>query len=76
MITKTPRLTILMVAMMTVLGTAGGPIAAFATAYGGNNDDGSNSTSTSLADRITEDVDGIIDEEIGDIDVELPTIPP
>jgi Ca2+-binding RTX toxin-like protein len=36
MITKTPRLTILMVAMMTVLGT-GAPIAALATAYGGNN---------------------------------------
>lgn len=36
MITKTPRLTILMVAM-TILGT-GGPIVAFATAYGGNND--------------------------------------
>jgi hypothetical protein len=36
MITKTPRLTILMVAM-TALGT-GGPAAAFATAYGDNND--------------------------------------
>jgi hypothetical protein len=45
MITKTPRLTILMVAMMTVLGT-GRPIAAFATTYGVNNGD-----DDSLADR-------------------------
>jgi Ca2+-binding RTX toxin-like protein len=67
MITKAPRFTILIVAM-TVLGTSG-PIAAFATAYGGNED--------SLADRITEDVDRIIEEEVGDIDVdELPTITP
>jgi Ca2+-binding RTX toxin-like protein len=77
MITKTPRLTILMVAM-TVLGT-GGPIAAFATAYGGNED--------SLADRINEDVDRIVTETFNDVDTftqdlvdeelsELPTIPP
>jgi hypothetical protein len=77
MITKTLRLTILMVAMMTVLGT-GGPVAAFATAYGGNED--------SLADRITEDIDRIINEIFNDVDTqdlldgvitELPTtLPP
>jgi Ca2+-binding RTX toxin-like protein len=73
MITKTPRLTILMVAMMTVLGT-GGPIAAFATAYGGNNDGDLIDTDRIIektrtdVDRITQDllnetqdlVDGVI----------------
>jgi Ca2+-binding RTX toxin-like protein len=61
-----------MVAMMAVLGT-GGPIAAFATAYGSNNTDVNIS---SLAGRILEDIDRIIEEEIGDIGFdELPTIP-
>ncbi len=61
MITKTPRLTILMVAMMIVLGT-GGPIAAFATAYGGNNDGDLIDTDRIIektrtdVDRITQDL--------------------
>ena len=60
MITKTPRLTILMVAM-TILGT-GGPIAAFATAYGGNNDGDLIDTDRIIektrtdVDRITQDL--------------------
>jgi Ca2+-binding RTX toxin-like protein len=66
MITSIPRLTILMVAI-TVLSTSG-PITAFATAIGNNN----NGDDSSLADMIIDEVDRILDEAI----TELPTIPP
>ena len=61
MITKSPLLTLLMVAMMTVLGT-GAPIAALATAYGGNNDGNLIDTDRIIektrtdVDRITQDL--------------------
>ncbi|MFL6522589.1 MAG: hypothetical protein ACJ71B_03815 [Nitrososphaera sp.] len=57
---------IIVVMMMTVLGTAG-PVAAFATAYRGNNGD-----VDSLADRIIDYMNRIIDETISG----LPTIAP
>jgi hypothetical protein len=69
MITKTPRFTILIVAM-TILGT-GGPITAFATDIGGNDDD-DDSLADTIIENVQEDVNRIIDEELS----ELPTIPP
>jgi hypothetical protein len=68
MITKTPRFTILIVAM-TILGTGGPITAAFATSIGGNDDD------DSLADRIIDDVEENVDREIDEELGELPTIP-
>ena len=66
MTTKTPRLTILtlMVTLMmtTVLGTNDPITIAFATAYGGNNDD------LVDTDRITEDINRIITETFNDVD--------
>jgi hypothetical protein len=54
MISKAKRLTILLVAMMTVLGT-GDTLAAYATAYGNNGDDDS---LIGLEDRIREEAAG------------------
>jgi Ca2+-binding RTX toxin-like protein len=58
------RLVFMMMFGMTILGSAG-PIAAFATAYGGNAD--------SLADKIMEDVNRILDGVMTELP---PTIPP
>jgi Ca2+-binding RTX toxin-like protein len=65
MITNTPRLTILMVAM-TILGT-GGPVTALATAYGGNIGD-----DDSLADKIIDDTNRIIDETLSGLPIIRP----
>jgi Ca2+-binding RTX toxin-like protein len=83
MITKTPRLTILMVAMMmAVLGT-GGPIAAFATAYGGNNDGDLIDTDRIIektrtdVGRITQDLLDETQDLVNGVITELPiTTPP
>jgi Ca2+-binding RTX toxin-like protein len=83
MITKTPQLTILMVAMMMAVSGTGGPIAAFATAYGGNNDGDLIDTDRIIENtrtdvgRITQDLLDETQDLVDGVITELPiTTPP